>query len=692
MWSISVFEKAKQNKLILLAGIALIIALVFEVFVCNINFFRNFSMSSPLDFGPENVVVENATYADGIISVTEQDARALIKLENINIPVSTIYLDMALIDENGARIDSDIEYKVFWTDEEETLIGRSFKRKLYSPSYTGQWIMTHFKGNVGDIQLDFKTNMGSRLRVNQICLNKRVPFEINLIRIVGLFIIIFLLISNETIKWLLTPLDHSKSEKVILFAYYLSLAFLVTFFFNASIKPGTTLNATEFDMYNKQLVDALEDGRCYLDFGIDLTKLSSVEQPYDVIFRAQNMDIDKDYMWDCAYYNGHLYCYYGVVPAILFFLPYHLITGNYLNTEITTYLGIVVFIIFATLLFYEFMKKSYGRSYCQRGLIMLVSAALLCGTTLMQFVTRATWYELVYAWGIALVALGLYLIITVGNSKWDNIKIFCGAVCLAAAVGCRPTMALFSFFLIPFIWNRIKLALNRDMRAILSLVMLVIPYVVIGILLMLYNYARFDSITEFGQTYQLTVTNNHFVTKDILSLPYEWWLACFRPMAIESEFPYVVRPLEPENYAGWFFYQKTNYALFAVAPFLYAVFVPKLWKEHIRCHGRRKTFCIGMILFSSVLIMSFALLSAGLGWRYKLEGAVILVFVVFILLANYFTNQFDDMTSWMRLLIVFVMISMFVGCMTSVNNEKFWIENNNHATYYALEHVLSFWK
>jgi len=687
-----VFEKAKQNKLILLVGIAFIIALFFEVSICNINFYRNFSMSSPLDFGPENVVVENAIYSDGIINVTDEDARALIKLENINIPVSTIFLDIDLIDENGENIDSDIEYKVLWTDEEETLISRNFKRKLYNPSFTGQWIMTHFKGNVGDIHLDFKTNKGSRLRLNQICLNKKVPFNINVIRLMGAFIIVFLLISNEAIKWLLAPIDKSKSERLVFCAYYFGLVVLVTYFFTASIKPGTSLNATEFDMYNKQLVDALESGRCYLDFGIDLTKLNSMEQPYDVIFRAQNMDIDKDYMWDCAYYNGHLYCYYGVVPAIVFFLPYHLITGNYLNTEITTYIGIVVFILFATLLFYEFLKRNYGKDYCQRGMIMLISASLLCGTTLMQFVTRATWYELVYAWGIALTALGLYLFITISGSKWDNLKVFLGAICLAAAVGCRPTMALFSFFLIPYIWNLIKKVFNKDRDALTSLIALAIPYIVIGILLMMYNYARFDSITEFGQTYQLTVTNNHFVTKDILSLPYEWWLACFRPMAIESEFPYVLRPLEPENYAGWFFYQKTNYALFAVAPFLYAIFVPRLWKEHFNCQGRNNSIRIVMLLLSAVLIMSFALLSAGLGWRYKLEGAVILVFVLFTLIANYFANQVSDTNGWMRVLILFVIFSMFLGCMTAVNNEKFWIENNNHATYYAMEHALSFWK
>ena len=36
------------------------------------------------------------------------------------------------------------------------------------------------------------------------------------------------------------------------------------------------------------------------------------------------------------------------------------------------------------------------------------------------------------------------------------------------------------------------------------------PYIVIAVLLMLYNYARFDNPFEFGQSYQLTLVDQHF--------------------------------------------------------------------------------------------------------------------------------------------------------------------------------------
>lgn len=50
-----------------------------------------------------------------------------------------------------------------------------------------------------------------------------------------------------------------------------------------------------------------------------------------------------------------------------------------------------------------------------------------------------------------------------------------------------------------------KLWKNKDKREIIKLILsLAIPYGVVAILVMGYNYIRFDSILEFGAKYQLT--------------------------------------------------------------------------------------------------------------------------------------------------------------------------------------------
>ena len=40
------------------------------------------------------------------------------------------------------------------------------------------------------------------------------------------------------------------------------------------------------------------------------------------------------YNWDHAYYKGKYYVYFGVVPAILFYLPYYVITGTHLHNHV----------------------------------------------------------------------------------------------------------------------------------------------------------------------------------------------------------------------------------------------------------------------------------------------------------------------------------------------------------------------
>ena len=45
----------------------------------------------------------------------------------------------------------------------------------------------------------------------------------------------------------------------------------------------------------------------------------SLEDPYDPITRAKEVKREVDYKWDTAYYNGHQYIYFGILPLLLTF-------------------------------------------------------------------------------------------------------------------------------------------------------------------------------------------------------------------------------------------------------------------------------------------------------------------------------------------------------------------------------------
>ena len=83
-------------------------------------------------------------------------------------------------------------------------------------------------------------------------------------------------------------------------------------------------------------------------------------------------------------------------------------------------------------------------------------------------------------------------------------EIFFGALLGALAFGCKPTVALANFLILP-----ILPALFKKDNVLKILSVLILPYLVTGATLMAYNYLRFDNAFEFGQAYQITVADQH---------------------------------------------------------------------------------------------------------------------------------------------------------------------------------------
>ena len=76
------------------------------------------------------------------------------------------------------------------------------------------------------------------------------------------------------------------------------------------------------------MAEAILNGRIDFAYG-DEAELESLENPYDP---NERKEAGVKYHWDHAYYDGHYYMYFGIVPVFLAFLPYRLITGTALTT------------------------------------------------------------------------------------------------------------------------------------------------------------------------------------------------------------------------------------------------------------------------------------------------------------------------------------------------------------------------
>ena len=246
------------------------------------------------------------------------------------------------------------------------------------------------------------------------------------------------------------------------------------------------------------LADSMLKGRVDIEYDKEYyDELSKMENPYD----TQNRNaLGVKYKWDHAYYKGKYYVYFGVVPAIITFLPFRFLTGHSLNTFHATQIYVAIFIIGIFYLFYYLKDKTKSKISDIEYIIASIGVSLAS-------VWYASDYPALYCTaitaGMMFSILSIIMYMKCILEKKKKIKhLLLGGLFGALIFGCRPTIGFVNFLFIPALISFVKTE-KKENRILISL-MSFLPYIIVAILLMLYNYVRFDNILEFGQTYQLT--------------------------------------------------------------------------------------------------------------------------------------------------------------------------------------------
>lgn len=254
------------------------------------------------------------------------------------------------------------------------------------------------------------------------------------------------------------------------------------------------------------LAESILNGHLYIEYAVD-PHLLEMENPYDPAMREQS---GVEYHWDHAFYNGHYYMYFGIVPVLVLFLPYRLITG----LPLTTYHATQVFTIFFIM---GLFSITYGLTVRRNkkmtlGCYLFVTSAL-CIVSVNNIIEAPALYNTAVSSGICFSVWSIYFYLKAFNffmkDEIDPKCLVTAALFGALVFGCRPNIGLYNIIVIPaFYWIYLKLK-NETGKMILTMMYVILPYLIIGLLLMLYNYVRFDSVFEFGQSYQLTIADQH---------------------------------------------------------------------------------------------------------------------------------------------------------------------------------------
>ncbi|MCM1569382.1 MAG: hypothetical protein NC081_08045 [Roseburia sp.] len=532
---------------------AAFLALLLELTVCQYGFYLTAWGEA---VSPQwSIVSGGRLQEDGSILVTEKPLVVEItRLEELTRDICTIRTD--ILREAGTTGEKQpfTTIQIYAGDEgSQDYYVLSPYRDVLPEVTKSQYFRPHTYGVCERLAFYIYGEAGDTVRIEELSLNAVIPMSISWLRILLLFLTgVFLFYAWPfgtccTVK----KTDDSKLQRGITAAV---LALQIGLFIGAALLNQRFRELPpewKHHMQYHELAVALSKGQLYLE-ELPADAMNVLPNPYDFTMREKFLAANHAaYRWDTAYYNNKYYVYFGVVPVMVFYLPWYLVTG----TAFPTWLGIaitgVVFVLAAFRLSADIIRKYFkgGVPYLAW---LLATLLFVNGSGVLTMMRRPDYYSLPILMGITLSLLGLDFWIT--SLKEEGVsagRLGVGCLCMALVAGCRPQLVLGSFLIFPIYWEAVfqkRQLFSRNSKGKTGLA--IAAYGVVAVCLMLYNQRRFGSPFDFGANYNLTtndMTRRGFVGSRI---PVGIFRFLLQPPALGARFPFVESTSDWTSYVG----------------------------------------------------------------------------------------------------------------------------------------------
>ncbi len=639
-------NKLKQPKNYLLFGILIIFLL--EVFFCNYRFWESLSFKPITNYqlgigeGIEHIR-DNIYYVNG-----EGDTG--IYIYGMEGYVNNLYLDMDFADD--AMADNVIS--ISSVDEGNGGLVLNFQREYNPKVVLSHYYRTHFYGKVSAIQIGLSDFAGQEVTLSEIQLNVRVPFQISGIRIV-IMVLIFGMVLLFIYAPILSSITYEKLKKTQMCYLLMIVGIILVVLLFADIAEHNALYTTlrlDADQY-MDLTDALLQGKVSLNREVS-KELTEMANPYDYFARLNS---GVEFLWDYAYFDGQYYVYFGIVPVLLFYIPWYLIFKSHLLAR-----KLVFFVLFLALwgtltLLWKLMKKYFPKT----PLVLFGFINLLIAFAFGSCISHnPDIYSIPILTSIAFSALGLYLGV-LGFEVTGKKKILCfvfSALSLALTAGCRPQFVLVVFFLLPAFVEELKKKENSVKEKIKVIVAIAIPYMVVAAGLMYYNYIRFGSVFDFGANYNLT-TNDMRYRGFVLDRIWDGiFYQLLQPVALTNTFPFVEQTLAKFTYNGIVIQEFIFGGFFSFCPIVYLGLYSLLKKNYYE-NKKVKGYLWGSIILGMVILIVDTEM-AGIVYRYILDFGLFFLAPAMIAIMEIFNGKRteESRNSWFRIIILIIIMSL----------------------------------
>ena len=516
-------------------GIILVLALLLEVFLFNMNFFIsstyepvNLTNQSGLAPADSSEVEEDSFAQNQPVRLTATSN--VLEFHDLNKEIHNIHLDF-----DNTQAAQNLTVQISFTDSAHETYFNTTEYTFGVPevdvstfSEDSQYLYLQSSGLIQDLRIEIVNEDATYpIVLNALVINDPQPFAFNGLRffvafIVLLFVYVF---RPKSSIYRCKIKEHPRFSRACIvaataFEVFILTAYLLfgsnqvgiaTAFYNSGSWDGHSIvNTYEVGGENAQqyaeLAKAMAHGQLYLEEEPPQW-LQDMENPYDKGARDElQKQTGEAYLFDVAYYEGHYYVYFGVLPVLLFYLPFYLLTGSSFPTAIGVLIACIAFILGITALMDRFARYHFKR--VSLGLFLLLQIPLVGCSGMLYLAKFPTFYSLPIALALAFTVWGLYFWLHGRSSQKAWGWYLAGSLCMALVVACRPQFVVFSLLAFPLFWR--KFITEKHLftpKGAREFACLLAPYAIVAAGIMLYNRARFGSFFDFGANYNLTVND-----------------------------------------------------------------------------------------------------------------------------------------------------------------------------------------
>ncbi len=564
---------------------------------------------------------------------------------------------------------------------------------IYSDVQETKYVNAHSYGDVAAMRIYIWANENATFTVHKVLYNVSVPMHFSVIRLLVVFVGISLL-------WCIRPRSSlyekkwSAKERVLVVGIVV-VANLILWYRLINLNPQFMDPPWPHHHQYHRLAVAISQGEVSIPIGIE-EDLSQIENPYDYTLR-QNSVPNVNTGWDTAFYEGEFYVYFGVVPVLLFYLPYYIFTGS----AFPTWLGIFLAGAAVLIGMFYFIKQIVKRHFPNTPFLLQVILAVISGNCMstFMFMMRPDFYSLPIMCAMAFSIWGLGLWISAAEA-WENelngaaifdkakmVKLTLGSFCMALVAGCRPQFLLGSFLMF-FIFGHIIPKVWRCSRKtfFLRAIWAAVPFVIVAAGLMSYNYVRFGSPVDFGANYNLTTNDMTHRGINLARNVDGIFMYLFQFPNIGANFPYVFSTSFQSPYIGKTIREAMFGGVFFTNIILFSLLALRKVKQKLK---EKKLFGMvtACIVFALIIVVADTQL-AGILSRYYADFLWLLFLAAIPVLLQ--LRETLKGSSLQKTLILFVLVCGIWGLFMQfgMGLQAGEIESKNAAEYYAIK---EFW-